>query len=880
MSKRKFKPPEWIDSLLFSLLNPTLYEAVMGDLDEKFLNRITSNRSIWYCKLMYILEALGFIRLARKRTYHNPIAMYQNYFLIALRILFKDKLYLILNISGLAIGITCLLLVHTYVQFEKSFDSFHVNKEQIYRVPEEYIDDEQLVSSAMNHAPMAPLLAQNLAGVKNVIRIFPYSRFFNAFISTTPENITKENNFIFADSTFFQTFSFESLSGSLDKALSTPFQVVLTRKMAEKYFGSIDVLGKPITFRKDENSYTYFVSGVIENIPQNSHFNFDFIASFVTCDQFMPWYNNWHHPSMFIYLEMLKPIDPSALSEKIQTIARAHQPSYILEESRKYNAQLLTDIHLHSNLENEWQTNSDYSYLKIYLITGLFVLLIACINFMNLTSARSFRRAKEVGMRKIFGGKKGQLINQFLMESLLYCLLSFLLAIVITEISFQYVFNGIIDKDISLFKTMDWKWLLQAITFILFFSIISGIYPAVFLSSFKPIRILKGTLTSTAGSVVLRKVLVTFQFFISCLLITITLIIVRQVAYINTKTLGFDKDHILSIKLSDRFSQQNYQQFKNTLLTKSGVSKVALSSTLPGRGDFHVLDIQPEGEERKIGLKTLGVDEDFLSTYNLTLLEGRNFSKNIVSDDKQAFIINESAASRLGWKNPVGKEISLSVHLDGLEVRKGIVIGMVKDFNFQSLHSQIEPLVIYINKHPYYADYLSAKLNTPDIRKSVELLTGEWKKFNPEKPIELYFLDDELAKLYKYENKVSKIFNLLAFISIFISCLGLFGLSSFMAEKRIKEFGIRKVMGAGLLQILKLQSREFIILIIIANILVWPIAWWWGTNWLNGFAFHITLNPVFFVLPLVITFILVLLTLLYHTFKTVKANPIHSFRYE
>ncbi len=876
------RPPQWIGNLLSRLLAPRLYEAIIGDLDEKFNKRQASNVPGWKIKAQYILEGLGFLRMIRPGTYTNPADMCRNYLLVALRNVVKDRLYVLLNISGLALGMACFIVIFMYVEFERSYDRFHANADRIYRIPEEFNDDGAMVQSAMNHAPMGTIIGQNLPGFKNIVRIFPYSQFFNSFVTSTPDLTFKEGNYCFADSAFFRVFSFKSLTGRLDHALDAPYSVVLTRSTAVKYFGTFEAaVGKTLIFQNDERSFNYHVTAVIEDIPQASHFRFDFMASFSTLDQFMPWYNNWHHPSMFIYLEMETVADPDEMTAQIATIAKKHQPPYLLEEHRKYDVQQLTDIHLHSQLQNEWEPNSRHAYLRIYVSVGLFILVIACINFMNIATARSSGRSREVGMRKVLGGKRMQLLGQFLSEALVYSIISFVIAIGLAHLSLQLFFNNVIGKQISSLSYFSIQNLTWALAFIVVVAIAAGLYPAIFLSGFKPTQTLKGSLLGI-GSGALRKGLVTFQFFISSLLISGTIIILRQVNYMKNKDLGFDEAHMISVRLSDRFAQQNYSVLKDALTAESRVSHAALSSTLPGRGDFHGFEIVPEGSTTgtSIGIKTMGADEDLLSTFNFQLLDGRDFSKNNPADQTAAFIINEAAARRLKWEKPVGKEVELTVYVNGAQKRKGTIIGLVKDFHYESMHHKIEPLLIYINKHPYYADYLTMKFKPGNVAESVELLQSQWKKFHPEKPIEYRFLDDELEKLYTSELKISRIFNVLAGISIFISCLGLFGLSAFLAEKRTKEVGIRKVMGASLRHIVQLQVKEFFCLILTANALMWPLAWWWSQKWLEGFAYHIKPNAAIFAVTLTVALLLVVATLSYHSLKAAMANPVKSLRHE
>ena len=879
------RPPKWIDHLLDYLLEPRLYEAAVGDLDEKYQRRLAANTPRWKAKLYYIVEGISFVRLAKASALipdTNHTMMFRNYMIVALRNFSKDKLYVFLNLAGLCIGITCAIVIYTYIVFEKSYDRFHKNADSIYRITEQLPDDAQLVNSAMNHSPMAPILASNLPGVKNVVRILPYSSFYNCFVSVGPDRIFKENRFGFVDSTFFDTFTFPPLAGSLEHALDAPFDIVITRSMAIKYFDQPErAVGKTIIFENDSRKFDFHVTAVIHDFPQNSHFSLDFMASISSLEQFMPWYDNWHYPPLYLYMEMMTPVDKLELQKSIHSIASRSQPAEVVAEKRSYAVQPLTEIHLHSRLEYEWEANSNYQYIRIYILAGIFLLIVACINFMNMSTAKSVRRAREVGMRKVLGGRKSQLIGQFLSESFLYCLISFITGVLIAELSLRIVLTEIIGKELSLVDLVNPETAVTAGVFLMALSLIAGFYPAFYLSAFNPSHTLKGKL-SRDRSASLRKGLVTFQFLISCFLITGTYIVMRQVDFMIEKDLGFKESHMIVLRLSDRDAQMNYAVLKNDLLQESVVSQAGLSSTIPGGGNFYGIDAVAEGspDQKPVNIKSLGVDEGFIPAYDLKLVDGRNFSTDVPTDQAEAFILNETAVKRFGWTDAIGKGFQITVYINGAVVRKGKVIGVVKDFHFQSLHNNIEPLVLYINKHPYYADYLSVAFNAGSPSASVELLRKKWAAFNPDKPLDFLFLDSSLNDLYTTEIKISKIFNILAILSIFISCLGLFGLSAFMAERRSKEVGIRKVFGARLVHIANLQNREFLPLIIGANVIVWPVAYLWAQKWLQGFAYHIELTPMIFLLILLGSVAIVVVTLAYFSLRMATKNPVQTLRYE
>lgn len=873
-------PPRWIEKILQMFLSDELLESVLGDLDEKF-NRRAASGAVRLGKFLYALEGLGFIRLMRfkkkPRVRLNPLDMLYNYFLVAFRNLTREKVYAFLNIAGLAVGLASVLVIYSYLRFELSYDKFHSNHKSIIRVTEELEDDAIRIHSAMSHAPLADILSEKVAGIKSVVRIYPQ----NGFIKTNNQTMYREQLFCFADSLFFEMFTFQPIAGSLDHALDNPFSVVLTERMAIKYFGTTDVVGKELLFEDETKSYSYNITAVIHDVPQNSHFNFNFIASFSTLDKFMPWYNNWHHPPMYVYLQTADNVSFRDIEQTILSSIHQHQPDYVTAEQRNYFLQPLTDIHLHSNNEFEWEVNSNYTYLKTFTILGAFILLIACINFMNMATAQAAKRSREIGVRKVFGGIKSQLVWQFLSETALYVFLSFLVSLLLAEVSLRYVLTEILQKQLSVIDLLSLSHVLAALVFMLIVSLLAGLYPSFYLSGFRPAQVIKGS-SLLQGKADFRKGLVTFQFIISCLMISATVIISLQINYFKNSNLGFSKEHIVTIGLNDRYAQRNYEQLKTRLLEETGVLHVGLSSALPGKGNFYGFEVKPEGiqSEREINLKTLGVDEDFIATYGIAVLSGRDFDKNILTDQTEAFILNKTAASKFGWTDPVGKEFELTVYIKGANQRKGKVIGMIDDFHFQSLHNKVEPLVLYINKHPYYAEFLSVRMQTGNIANSVDLLQKNWKIFHPDKPLDYNFLSDDLNNLYNTEMKISKIFNALTVIAILISSLGLFGLSSFTASRRSKEMGIRKVFGAHVSNIVLLQFREYASMILIANAIVIPLGWYAGARWLEDFAYHISITPLVFALTFIGSLVLALVTVSFHSLRAAYKNPIDTIRHE
>ncbi len=803
--------------------------------------------------------------------------MLKNYFKIAIRSLIKNKIYSFINLAGLSIGLACVLVIVSYVNLELSYDKFHKNHKDIYRVTEYRTRSGNQVHNATAFNPLANLLEAQVPAVEKVVRMYPLS----GFISADKINKFKESGFTLVDSLFFETFTFEAISGSLEGALDNPFSVVLPENKALEYFGTTDVIGSDLNYENASNSYTFNITAVIKDFPQNSHFSPNFLASFSSIRTIQPRFNNWFHPAIYLYVQLKPGFNGKDLDVQMSSMGKQHFPDNI-KETRVYEAQNIADIHLNSNLLDEWQANSSKTYVKLFAIIALFILLIACINFMNLTTAQSTKRAKEVGMRKVMGAEKGQLLSQFLGESFIVTLLSFVLAFGVAQLVLIYFFNDLIGKELSVVHLLTGSNLFWILISLLLVSLLAGSYPAIYLSAFKPISTLKGKIVNIPGLGNVRKIMVTFQFFVSCLLIIGTLIVIRQIDFLRNENLGFDEEQIVAVGLVDRKDQTNYKVLKDAISSESSVLNVALSSTLPGRDNFYAFQIEPEGSfgDERMTMKSLGIDEDYIDTYNLELVEGRNFSKDITTDADQAFILNEAAVKKFGWDEAIGKDFQIEIHAAGVQIKKGKVIGVVKDFHFQSLYNLIDPLVIYVNTSPFYSNFLNVKFAPGNWEEAVDMLGTKWKAFSQDKPFEFYFLDEEMKSFYDSEVRIGQIFTAFAVLSIIISCLGLFGLSAFSAQQRVKEIGIRKVLGANLGGILGLLSREYIILIIVANLIAWPLGWYFSTEWLASFPYRTGLNIGIFLVTFIGALGIALVTVSFQSMKAATANPVKSLRNE
>ncbi len=802
--------------------------------------------------------------------------MISNYFKLIIRNLRKRSLFSLINIIGLAIGLASVMVIVSYVRDELSYDKFHSKHDRIYRITLDWLDDGKRTHLAAVEPPLTDVLNGKLTSIEKITRVFPLP----ALVSMDNVNKTKETGFCFADSVFFEIFDFMFLHGDRNTALSEPLSVVLTRSKALAYFGKIDVVGSELFYESDQASYTFQVTGVIEDFPPQSHFEADFVASFQSMDEVMPWYNSWYYPQMHTYLLAREGTVPMELENQINEEAGKNFPPQIEKGERTYYVQKISNIHLSSHLAQEWKANSSMTYVYVFGTIAIFILLIASINFMNLSTAQATTRAREVGLRKVMGAFRKQLISYFLGEAVLITIVSFIVGFALAEWVLLGGLNRMLERQLTLDFAFSLEWIAILIGSVIVIGVISGCYPAFFLSRFKPVNTLKGVIEKPGKELTMRMWLVVFQFIISGTLFIFTWVVVSQNSFMVNKQLGFDKDHIVSIRLNDAEVQRNYSVLKNSLLEAPGVEAASLSSALPGNDEFYGFSIIPEAQVDEVTISTLGVDEDYIKTYGINLLAGRDFSISNKADEDGAYIINQAAAKSLGWDDPIGKDLTFVRHTNKREEKKGKVIGLVEDFHFKSLHHQVEPLLIYINRHAYYADYLSVRFSAISPDRSIELLQDSWKKAGTEKPLEFIFMDSQLDQYYHGEMRRAKVFTSFAGLSIFVSCLGLFGLAAFSMQQRRREIGIRKILGASVLSLLSILSMQFLKLILLANLIAWPIAWYMSDVWLQNFAYHITPGIGVFVFSLLATAAIALLTIIFQTLSTASLNPIETIRDE
>ena len=797
--------------------------------------------------------------------------MFKNYFKIALRSFQKHKGYAALNLLGLTIGITSALMVFLFAYDEFTYDHYHRKAESIYRLNGAY----HLPSNGgiEQYAAAGPLVGEMLVKdfpeVKQVVRI----RRVGDRMIETPESHDRVYETVFAaDSNIFRMFTYQFLQGDPDKSLLDPQSIVITRKVAMKYFNRVDVVGESLFFPEDTMAFK--ITGVIENNPSNTHLKLDIITSFETLRALGVNFDSWWNYSFYNYLELSDNVDPAELTEKIKFISR----KYIADQEdnsgykQEYSLTGLKDIHLYSNMRSEIEPNSKAAYAYTFLLVGIFIIVIACINFMNLATARSAMRAKEVGVRKVSGAFRSQLIGQFLSESIMMVVFSTLLSIGLA-IALIPQLNNLTGKLLSAtILSNPVLWLLLG-GMSLFVGLLAGSYPSFFLSMIRPVETLKGNFKSSSRGNLLRKVLVVFQFTISIVLISGTLVVYRHLNFLRSINLGFEKEK--TIVIPSRFAARadtDFKVLKDELKNIQGVTAASLSYRVPGKEmGNNVVRLGWDEKAAWSDMRFLAMDYDFVSLYDLDVVAGRSFDESFPSDAEEAFMLNESGMRRLGWKDPqeaIGKKLAW-------QDRKGYVIGVVKDFHFMSANIAIEPFIMVMNK-PWSIGYLSLKLTAGDPAHTLDRIHNKFSEVLPDKIFEYYFLDEEYDQQYKAEDRFMNVFTLFAGIAIFIACLGLYGLAMFTAEQKFKEIGIRKVLGASAFSLVYLQVRSFVTLVLIAFVVSVPVAYLSMDKWLQSFPLREKIPVGIFVISGLASVIIAWMTVSYQSIKAANVNPVKS----
>lgn len=787
--------------------------------------------------------------------------MLKNYLKIAFRNLLKYKIYSIINIFGLSVGLACCILIMLFIRDELNYDKFHKNADQIYRVVVEFKYRDRPDHFAHTQAPLAPALLNEFPEVLNAVRFARRSEVLIAY----NEKYFWEKTLMLADPSIFEVFTFPLIKGNSKTALSDPNSIVITQRMTQKYFSDEDPIGKILKIG-DEWAKDYKVTGILKNIPSNSQLQFDFLISFANQKGNISW-GAWNYST---YIQLPPNYPPHKLEYRLPDLVG----KYMDEETRAgsiLHLQPLTRIHLHSNLRDDLPTNRDLSHLYIFSGIALLILMLACINFVNLVTARSTIREKEVGLRKVVGANRSQLILQFLGEAVLLSFFAFLLSFILVEILLP-VFNTISGKEMTFHLVHDFPFIITMIGLMFIVGILSGSYPAFVISRFQPVSIFRkgfGEKASVHPSTS-RKCLVVAQFAISIMFLFSTALMHQQLRYIRNKNLGYDKEHLVVLPIYYRDVQPKCELLKSEIMQSPLIVNATKTSYLPSQL-VNYQNIWWEGlPEKNAYISWIDVDHDFIQTLGLKIKAGRDFSREYPTDQRGAYILNEAAVEMIGWESPVGKQFEI--------VDRGEVIGVINNFHFQSLHQKIQPLVLYI--YPESFRYMLIRIRAEDTSKSLKFLKQKWEELFPGRLFEFSFFDEDFDRIYKTETRLAKTFNYITGLAILIACLGLFGLASFTTLRRTKEIGIRKVLGASISGIVILLSKDFLKWVLVANLIAWPLAYFAMNKWLQNFAYRTNIELSMFLLAAALVFVTALLTIIFQAIKAALTNPVDSLRYE
>ena len=847
MKKQNSRIPRVAIWLLQHITDPDDAISLVGDVEEDYKD-ICSQRSSFRAQCWAWHQVFISLPTFIKSNIYWSFTMINNYLKIALRVLKKHKGYSCINITGLAVGIACCVLILLWVQDEMSFNKFHKNHKEIYRIT------MSLDGQWANTSPwaLAPILKREYPEIQSATRIRR-----NDLLFTYEEKSFYESTY-FVDPDFFDIFTFPWVKGSQETSFPTQESVVITERIATKYFGSEDPVGKTFTAN---NKTKFTVTGIIKNVPANSTLTFDILASFKRFGEAQ--LNRWSvGPVTFILLQ--KNASPDALKEKIEGIYMKYNQT--LNKEVLTGIQPLSRIHLYS-----LNGRGNIIYIYIFSTIALFILLIACINFMNLSTARGSTRAKEVGLRKVVGARRQHIINQFYGESLLLSFVSLFIALVLVYLLLP-AFNNLAQKSMRLNPGSNLPVLLGLVGITLFTGMVSGSYPALFLSSFRPSNVIKGSLFARSSKPLLRKVLVVTQFTIAIVLIIGTIVTTKQLNFIRNKELGFNRQHVISLPMNPTL-WESYEAFKNASLKNHSVTQVTSATNRPTRvGMFNTVSWEGSGPEHIEVFRFIACDHDFIKTFEMEMAKGRDFSRDYPTDMRN-YIVNEEAVKLMGLEDPVGNLISFSKN-------EGQIIGIVKNFHSRSLHSPIEPLVLTLAQQNWKPKHVFLKIGPENVSQILDDLAKTWKKFVPNYPFDFLFLDEAFEQLYRTDQRTGTIFKYFAILALFISCLGIFGLAAFTAEQRTKEIGIRKVMGASISGIISLISKEFVLLLTLANVLAWPISYYLMKGMLNNYAYRTNITVWIFLIAGVLACSIALLTVSYQAFKAARTDPARSLRYE
>ncbi len=802
--------------------------------------------------------------------------MFKNYLKIAFRNIIKQKTYSVINIFGLALGLAACILVGLYIFQDFQYDNYHKNSDYLYRVSVKTITLNGIDHFAQTPALVAPNLEQNFPEIEKISRIY----FSSDDLISYEDKKFYEEDIIFADEDFFDMFSYKTLQGNPAEFLKKENSIIITRKIADKYFGMENPVGKIFNFN---NRVNLEITGVIENVPVNSHFTFDMAATYETLvdlpegnylEQWGATFGSYTYVMLHSETDIgqfINKVDPF-LTEKMETSSRITK-SVVLQP--------IKSIHIFSDLDDEINPNSSISYIIILGSISLFILILACINFVNLTTARAVKRAREIGVRKVFGAFKLQLIRQFLSESILITFISLGLAFVLVEL-FEPLFSQLIGSPLiyNCFNNISILFTIVASSLII--GILAGLYPAFVLTHYQPVLVMKGaTSQGKSGSATLRKSLVLFQFSISIILIIFTVLINQQINFMRGFDMEFDKDQVVVLKTPERMSH-NSETVKDEINAIPGVIESSASFGVPLMGSGFGTNLTPnmeiEDEDFYVSVKL--IDQNYLDFYNISLLAGRKLSDLTGADFRTITVVNEAAVKKLGFvsnEDAIGHAYTIGLS-DGVKRFEPEIIGVVKDFHFNSLHEEVSPLLFM--HWPFLFQEVSVKINPTDVPETIKEIKKVWEKFYPAHPFDYSFLDEKIDNMYKAEEKSFRVISTFSVLAIIIACMGLLGLTFYTTEQRRKEIGIRKILGASIPNIIKNISMEFVKLVVISNVVAWPISYFLINKWLVSFPYKVEIDLFVFIAAGAIVLMMSLLTIAYTVIRSAASNPIESIRYE
>jgi putative ABC transport system permease protein len=867
MREQKDTPPAFAAWILGRISRHEDRLSILSDFSEIF-EELVGEKGHFRARRWYWTQVARSLPLFIFNHFYWSVTMIRNYLKIAFRNFKRQKAFSFINISGLALGMACCLFLMLFIHYELSFDRYHENADRIFRVaqenPEIPVKDGLI---AITPAPLGPALVEEYSDVISAARIFKAR---DLLVSNQDRRFIEET-FYFCDPELFQIFSFSLTKGDPAAVLEHPNSLVISEKMALKYFGNEDPIGKVLTL---ENTDDYIISGVMKNFASNSHFHMDFAAPFSRVwKTFKSWLsdmNVWWHIDYYTYILLDESSDPAVLENRFPMIVEKYSsdlPYSPKNQGVRYFLQPLTHIHLHSQYDQEIESNIDIRYIYLFSAVAVLILIIACLNYMNLSTARSRGRAREIGIRKVVGAQRSELVKQFFGEAFIFSLIGIGIALLLVTLLLP-VFNSASGKEIRL----DSFAFIYSLCLLLLTTCIAGSYPALMLSSFQPIRVLNNRFAEKSkGPLSFRDVLVLMQYVMSISLIICTLGIQRQLKFIRNTNLGFQSDHVLTISVKNAKWQNKARMFTTELMREAQVLDVTNSQHLPSRiTTNNYPEWEGQKESQRFSIFYNCVDENYIPFYKMELAQGRNFKPMSRRGSIAYAIINETALKAFGWEDAVGKVIRMM----GIE---WTIAGVAKDFHFDTLHQPINPMVFL---YAFNWQFISVRIHSEDVQGTIQTIEKKWKTFSPDYPFTFSFLDDQIDRIYRSEMRVGQIFGTLTFIAVLIACLGLFGLSSYTIQKRVREISIRKTFGASVVEIIILLSKGFTKWVLLANIIAWPIAYLAVNKWLQNFAYRSNITIGILVFSGVLALLTALLTISYQTIKAATANPVDSLRYE